>query len=236
MSFENVVPHPATGDRTIVVSLDDTSGGQVYLYAGDKQTSGNPVERAGLAGGKLYGLKVTGHAAEDAASGIPSGARFAAHDLGDVRNKSGATLQTESVAAGVTAFQRPEDGAWDPTDPRVFYFVTTASFTEKSRLWRLTFDDPANPAGGGTIEMLLDGTEGHRMLDNLTMNERGQVMIQEAPGNQPYLGRIWRYTPRRDRLTEVAHHDPSRFQPGGSALPDPGRGIVRHHRRSTAGG
>ena len=51
MSFENVVPNPATGDKTVVVSLDDSSPGQVYVYAGDKQTSGNPIEKAGLNNG-----------------------------------------------------------------------------------------------------------------------------------------------------------------------------------------
>jgi hypothetical protein len=33
-------------------------------------------------------------------------------------------LQTESTAAGLTEFLRPEDGAWDPFNPRDFYFLT----------------------------------------------------------------------------------------------------------------
>jgi hypothetical protein len=214
MSFENLVAHPATGERTVAVSLDDTAGGQVYVYAGDKQAAGNPVERAGLSGGRLFGIRVDGFASEDPASGIPSGTRFSGFDLGDVRNTSGAALEASSAANGVTAFQRPEDGAWDPTNPRVFYFVTTASFDGKSRLWRLTFDDPANPAAGGTIDQVLDGTEGQRMFDNLTVNGRGQVILQEDPGNQPHLARIWRYTPSLDTLTDVAHHDPARFTAG----------------------
>src|SRR5215218_9537538 len=116
LSFENVVANPATGHRTLTVGLDDATGGQVYMYAGDKQTAGNPVERAGLADGRLYGIKVEGFPAEVPASGIPSGTRFSGVDLGDVRNSTGAALQTASVAAGVTGFLRPEDGAWDPTD------------------------------------------------------------------------------------------------------------------------
>ena len=47
--------------------------------------SGNPAERAGLTGGKLYGT---------------------AADLGDARKKSGAQVQAASVAAGVTEWQR----------------------------------------------------------------------------------------------------------------------------------
>jgi hypothetical protein len=59
-SWENSVAYPNAGDKTIVVGLDDTSpGGEVYVYVGDKMNSGNPVERAGLQGGSLYGIRVT---------------------------------------------------------------------------------------------------------------------------------------------------------------------------------
>ena len=214
MNFENVVANPATGEKTVAVATDDVAGGQVYVYAGDKKSTGNPVEKAGLNDGTLYGIKVAGYAAEDAASGIPSGTRFTGYALGDVRNDTGESLQSDSVDGGVTGFQRPEDGAWDPTDPSVFYFVTTASFDGRSRLWRLRFDDPADPSAGGTIGMVLDGTEGQHMFDNLTVNGRGQVIIQEDPGNQAYIARIWRYDPTTDELTEVAHHDEDRFAPG----------------------
>jgi len=218
MSFENVVPNGGTGRRTVVAATDDSGGGQIYVYAGDKQSTGTPVQRAGLDHGRLLGIKVDGFAAENAATGIPSGTRFTGFDLGDVRSSSGAALDAASIAGGVTGFNRPEDASWDPSNPRVLYFVTTASFDTRSRLWRLTFDDPANPAAGGTIEMLLDGSEGQHMLDNLTVNDRGQVILQEDPGNQPHIAKLWRYTPSLDRLTEVAHHDDARFAPGGSAF------------------
>ncbi|HMB21855.1 MAG: hypothetical protein ACM33V_11060 [Chloroflexota bacterium] len=69
--------------------------------------------------------------------------------------------------------------------------VTTASFTGNSRLWRVHFSDPADPAAGGTIEMLLDITEGQKMMDNLAINHRGQIIIQEDSGNQVHLAKIW---------------------------------------------
>jgi hypothetical protein len=218
MSFESVVANPATRDRTVVVGLDDSGGGQVYVYAGAKRAAGNPVERAGLAQGTLYGIKVDGLSTETDASILPASTPFTAASLGDVRGSSGASLEASSNAAGVSRFQRPEDGAWDPTDPRVFYFVTTASFTGNSRLWRLTFNDPADPAAGGRVELLLDGTEGQHMLDNITVNDRGQVVAQEDPGGQDHLAKVWRYTPSTDTLTEVAHHDERRFAPGAPAF------------------
>src|SRR5439155_7183029 len=100
-----------------------------------------------------------GFSAEIAASGIPSGTPFSLFDFGNVENKTGASLDADSVTAQVTNFQRPEDAAWDPSNPNDFYFVTTASFTGFSRLWRLRFTDLNDLAAGGTIDMLLDGTE-----------------------------------------------------------------------------
>lgn len=217
IAFENSLANPATGDRTVVVSQDDQGGGlgQVYVYAGDKKSSGaTPVEQAGLTGGNLYGIKVTGYPAEVGATGIPSGTRFGVYSFGDASSTSGAQLETDSNANGVTQFRRPEDGAWDPGTPNVYYFVTTDQYPGKSRLWRLTFDDAKHPELGGTIDMLLDGTEGQQMFDNITVNDNGQIVLQEDIGNQPALGKVWLYDLTSDELTQLAEHDPALFTPG----------------------
>lgn len=217
-SFENVVAHPASGRRTVVVGLDDSVGGQVYVYVGEKARSGNPAEKAGLAAGVLYGVKVEGLTRETGAVRLAPDTRFTLHSFGDVSTWSGARLEAASRQAGVTAFQRPEDGAWDPRRPGDFYFVTTASFAGKSRLWRLRFDDVRRPELGGTVQMLLTGDEGPRMMDNLTVTARGEILIQEDPGSEPHLARIWRYEIATGALTPVAEHDPARFRPGGAAF------------------
>ena len=221
-SWENSVANPATGRSTVVVGTDDGTGGQLYVYVGTKQRAGNPAQRAGLTGGSLYGIKVPGYTIEDALTGIPSGTAFVGAPLGDVTAKTGIELETMSDTVGVTEFLRPEDSSWDPKHPNDLYFATTASFLTKSRLWRLRFADPANPAAGGTIDQLLEGTETggtserFHMLDNITVDRRGNVLLQEDPGNQTYVARIWQYEIASDTLTEVAHHDPDRFQVGGS--------------------
>ena len=217
-AFENVVPRPRSGDVTVVAAQDDTTPGQVYIYKGTKTGAGNPAERAGLANGTLYGVKVQGVADESRETTIAPGAPFSLASLGDVRNKSAAEVESASAAAGATRFLRPEDGAWDPTNPDAYYFVTTDRFnsatqTGRSRLWRLNFADGRRPELGGTIDMLLDGTEGQEMLDNITVNSRGQVLAQEDPGGQDHLARLWIYSPKADALTEIAHHDPDRFLP-----------------------
>jgi hypothetical protein len=220
-SWENSLANWGTGDRTVVVGSDDQGGGkgQLYVYAGDKKSTGaTPVEKAGLTGGTLYGIKVTGYPAEIQATGIPSGTRFGVYSFGDVSARSGAQLEAESNASGVTNFRRPEDGAWDPTNRNVFYFVTTDQYPGKSRVWRLTFDDAARPALGGTIDMLLDGTEGQQMLDNIGPNGRGQIVALEDIGEQVALGKVWLYDVASDTLTQVAEHDPALFTPGAPAF------------------
>jgi hypothetical protein len=217
-SFENLVANPSTGDKTVVATTDDTTPGQVYVYVGDKRSEGaTPVDRAGLSGGSLYGIKVDGFPSEPA-GGIPSGTHFSLANLGDVSGKTGSAIDTDSNTAGVTRFLRPEDAAWDTQDPNVLYFVTTNGFNSPSRLWRARFDDISNPAAGGTIDELLDGTEGQQMLDNLTVSRRGDLILQEDPGNNPYVARIWRYSPSTDKLVEVAHHDANLFTSGGNAF------------------
>jgi len=213
-AWENAVASPHSGDKTAVVGLDDGLDGQVYVYVGTKQTTGNVVEKAGLYGGSLYGIKVQGLAAESDATVLAADTRFELANLGNVSGILGSTLNGNSNSAGVTRFLRPEDGSFDPTNPRYFYFVTTNGFNKPSKLWRLTFDDPTNPAAGGTIETLLSGTEGQQMMDNITVNDRGQVLIQEDPGNQAVIAKLWLYSPTTDTLTEIAHHDPDRFAPG----------------------
>lgn len=215
LAWENSVANPDTGRKTVVVGTDDGTGGQVYVYVGTKIRSTDPITAAGLNNGVLYGIKVNGFTAEDVTNGIPSGTSFAGVLLGNVSTKTGAQLEADSNTNGVTSFLRPEDGCWDPKNPRDFYFVTTASFTGSSRLWRLHFKDPANPAAGGKIEMLLDGSEGPKMMDNITVS-RGRVLIQEDVGNNAHLGKVWSYDIKKGTVEMIAAHDPARFLAGGA--------------------
>jgi len=214
LSFENVVAHPNAGAKTLVAELDDSTPGQVYFYLGNKTNTGSAVEKAGLTNGTLYGVKVSGVATEDSATGIPSGTAFTLADLGNVENTTGAALESASVTAGVTRFLRPEDGAWDPVHTNDFYFVTTNAFSSPSRLWRLRFADINNLAAGGALDMLLGGSEGQHMFDNITIDRAGHVYLQEDVGNNAHLGKVWRYDIVSNTLTVVAQHDPLRFLSG----------------------
>jgi hypothetical protein len=107
LSWENCVANPDTGVKTVVVGTDDGTGGQVYVYVGTKQKTGNPAEKAGLANGTLFGIKISGFAAENALTGIPDGTPFTAHAFGDVSTWTGATLEAQSQANSSRASSGP---------------------------------------------------------------------------------------------------------------------------------
>jgi hypothetical protein len=209
MNWENALANPGTGDKTVVMAMDDQNPlGQVYVYIGEKRRTGTPVERAGLVGGKLYGIAVEGFGVEPA-TGIPSGTPFRLIEITDQQTKTGTAIDAESVASPITEFRRPEDGSWNPKRDRNFYWVTTDRPNASggmSRLWRLNFRNFKRLEGGeigGTIDMLLDGTEGQEMLDNMTADEHGRVLINEDPGNNPLASRIWSYDIESDSLTQL---------------------------------
>lgn len=210
-SWENGVANPATGDKTVVAGMDDATPGQVYFYSGTKQSSGTEIEKAGLTNGKLYGPVVQGMALEVNASIPDAETPFSMVNLGAVKNATGAALQASSVASGVTSFLRPEDGAWDPANPADFYFVTTNAFNAPSRLWKMHFSELNDIAKGGTITAVLSGTEGQQMMDNVGFDNSGHLIIQEDPGNQTHLAKMWQYNLATDELKQILRHDSAYF-------------------------
>jgi hypothetical protein len=98
--------------------------------------------------------------------------------------------------------------------------VTTASLTQNCRLWHLQFDDVERPEIGGTIEMLLKGTEGHGMLDNVTIDRLGRIVMDEDPGNNARVSKVWAYQISTGEFVEVAHHNPKFFDPAQIGTPD----------------
>ena len=154
--WENLLANPFAQDKTVVIGNNDggTSGtvmnNALAVYVGTKTSSGSEADKAGLTNGVLKFVSVAGNTAEitnttTRATGITSGTRFSLS------------------SSASTTFSRPEDGAWDPNDPRKYYFVTTDRLDQASdglgaqigqtRLWRLTFDDITNPDAGGTIDL-----------------------------------------------------------------------------------
>ncbi len=242
---ENSVACPKAQDKTIVMAQNDNGlsaggagQGQVFCYVGTKQTTGSgplDIDDAGLTNGLLYGIVVTGFPLEDRASpfgGLVKGGSkpftLGLLGTGDVSALDGAGLQTAATTANATKFLRPEDGAWDPSHPADYYFVTTdridnlknggdgsgGTNTGRSRLWRLRFTNIGAPETGGTLTMLVDGSEdpGVQMMDNITVDgPNARIVINEDPGNFVGAAKVWVYSLADGSLKAVAKHDPARF-------------------------
>jgi hypothetical protein len=183
------------------------------------------VERAGLTGGRLFGVRIEGVARESDTTTVPDeGAAFSLVEIpGAAEMTTVAALQAASLARGVSQLARPEDSAWDPTHPGRLYMATTGSQVTTSRLWRLDFRDPADVTAGGSAHVevsspTFDAADpvGPRSMDNLTVNSRGQVLVQEDRGPQPALSGIYQYDAATGGLRRIAEHDPARFSAGGS--------------------
>lgn len=246
-SWENSVANPFSQRQTIVMGTDDATPGNIYFYVGEKQDTGNAIERAGLTNGGIYGIVVNGGAntvtgsgqrIEDranvlgnATTGRVETAGFSLVAMPDQRNATGASLQALSDQTQQLNFLRPEDAAWNPSNPAQAIFCTTDSFTGNSRLWAMNFSDITNPTAGGQITMLADGGNGAsigggyssatgqtsvRMMDNLAVSRFNQVLIQEDVGNNAHLGRIWLYDMAADSMLEIGISDASRFTTGGA--------------------
>lgn len=224
-SWENSLACPFPQDKTIVIGDDDSTPGLVFVYVGTKQSTGNDVEKAGLFGGKLFGVKVDGMATEPntAFSKAQRTVPFSLIEYTSPTLKTGSELKTIATGAGITFFNRPEDGAWNPSDLSEFFFVTTNGFGAATpcRLWRLKFKDITNPEAGGTLELMWDGSfDGDgtaRMFDNMTINRTGQILINEDPGNQTYVARIHSFDIAKRTLKSIAIHNPTFFQTGSGS-------------------
>ena len=226
-SYENGVVATTGSDTTFVVGTTDATPGFLNSYIGTKTNTGNQWDKAGLTNGKRYSMKALkpggGSFATDfemrqaVAVGTPVRFEWTEIDW----NKSGTAQQAEAVAEGALGLVRIEDGAFDPNNPRDFYFVTTERPTQADQtktdqyggLWRMRYDDITHPAAGGTLSLLLGGNEAVRMSkpDNLDIDTNGNILIQEDPGGVPYLAGIYAYRISDGQLKRIATFDPAVF-------------------------
>jgi Ca2+-binding RTX toxin-like protein/phosphodiesterase/alkaline phosphatase D-like protein len=211
--WENLLANPLSQDKTIVIGNNDGGSGllanALAVYVGTKTTTGSEVDKAGLTNGVTKFVNVTGNPKE-----IVAGSTTEATNI-----TSGTAFTLSSTAS--TTFARPEDGAWNPNDPSQYFFVTTDRIDQvndgvgtqvgRSRLWRLNFTDITNPDAGGTVDLLLDGTEGQTMFDNMTVDKYGHILLQEDTGNAIHNAKVWQYDLATDSLKLLAKHDPTKF-------------------------
>ncbi len=233
LSWENTLVAHTDDDSTLSVGQEDGADGQLWIYTGQKQSTGNAFDRAGLTNGDnhvvdLVDETVPGDVEFRAKYGKNTPARF---DLAEIDwDQSGARQQAEAKVDGLS-LNRIEDGAWDPRRPNDFYFVTTEggkgadvptgqTGRDGGGLWRLRFDDVDAPALGGTLTLLLDGSEAPFLNkpDNVDIDHHGNLLIQEDPGNNNHVARIVAYDLKTGDRGVVATFDPALFAAGVPGL------------------
>ncbi len=229
-SWENTQVADATSNTTVVMGNEDSSAGQLRVYVGRKRPDGSVVDRAGLTDGRLFVVDAVNEAvATDAGfrstygKGSPAPVVFGAGEEIDW-TKSGAAQNAEAAAKGL-AFNRIEDGHFDPNNKNNYYFFTTEGGStapnpaepgvprDGGGLWRLHFADVEHPERGGTLTLLLDGSEAPYLNkpDNMTIDDESNLLIQEDPGGNDHVARILAYNIETGARGVVARFDPGLF-------------------------
>ncbi|MFZ4495980.1 MAG: alkaline phosphatase PhoX [Candidatus Nanopelagicales bacterium] len=235
-AWENLIVAPNTGMSTVVMANEDGSAtdSQLWMYTGTKTTEGHWTDKAGLTNGALYVMSVDGIATDNifrntVGKNVAVNVNFKPIDY----TLNGKAQNVAAKASG-TVMARVEDGAFDPNRPNDYYFVTTESNKDPKAtapnpatpavsrdggaLWRLRYNDVKTPLAGATLTMLLDGSEAPYMSkpDNLTVDLSGNVLIQEDPGSNDQVARIFAYRIADGKVATVAKFVDKYFKVGGT--------------------
>jgi hypothetical protein len=237
MAFENIIPSIKPGANTVAMANEDgaATDSQLYVYVGKKQSTGSAIDKAGLTNGDLHVMNIPTIKSDNLfRTTVGKNKKMPVEFVKVDWNTTSSAFAKESREKGTT-MARVEDGHWDPSNPNVFYFLTTESNKDPiatapnpatptvtrdgGGLWRLTFKDAQNPAAGAELEMLLNGGESLYLAkpDNLTVTENGKyLLLQEDPGNNAALARIIAYRVSDGKIAVVAQFDANKFMKGGS--------------------
>ena len=227
--WENTLAQPKRGARTVLIGMEDgpaTPDNQLYMYVGmkERKASSTPMRRNGLDNGNLYAFVSD-------TPGINTEPQFTTGSIEghwvqipDAESLTDVQLEVASDAIGAFGFIRTEDGAFDPKNPDVYYFVTTGSGpgNELGRLYKMTLDS-SDPTGHTTVELLynadalaLAGIDTAISPDNVGLNDR-YLMINEDGTAQSRArmeavgreGSIWRFDVRNgNTATRIAELNP----------------------------
>ncbi len=228
---ENAVPlgKDAYSDKTVVIIGDDKSDnttpkGQLAMYVGN---------RGDLAGGNLYGLKVTSAGINfemDMAEGTSYNVEFV-----EYTERTYNELETESAALGIMGFSRVEDIDYrkgSAFNNREFYFAVTGRKSSGlvgkgstyGRIYKVVLN--ANNPLLGTITCVLDGdnltgvAKQFHSPDNVCVTEN-YVYIQEDPNGYPdtadkmHNAQLYQYNIQTGALKVVLECDQTSAQAAG---------------------
>lgn len=227
----------ATGSvKTSIIGTEDGPNGasELWLYEGNKTNKGTWYDKAGFTNGKSYVLNVAG-ATDDTEfrAAFGKGKAVDATFATSYWNYGGALQNTWAQSTGF-GFSAVEDGAFDPNNPNDYYFVQKSSAGKATTLnpddktvvkrdggsmWKISFKDIKNPSKGATLELVLDGMEAPylNMPDNIDIDDLGNILIQEDPGNNAQLSRVIAYNIKTKKMATIARFKAEYFSPTAPA-------------------
>jgi secreted PhoX family phosphatase len=235
-AWETFVNAPTTSDATVVMGNEDGSAtdSQLFMYVGSKTKTGEWYEKAGLTNGKLY-VMASDVLNDNAFRAKYTKGQTAPASFKEIDYQLNGKLQNDKARELGMTLARVEDGHFDPNKPNDYYFVTTESNKDPKAtapnpatpttsrdggaLWRLRFNDVNDPLKGGTLTMLLDGSEEPLLSkpDNIVVDNLGNVLIQEDPGNNALVARVVSYRISDGKLAVVAKFKDSYFNSANTA-------------------
>lgn len=231
---ENVISasqyRATNSDKTVLFSTEDFANGELYMFVG-QQIAQDPN---GFKEGQLYVLKVDGYDNETLPEGVRTKASWTPVPKDVALDTTGKVLSDWVDASGrSTNFRRLEDIAEDPNNPGTFYFVTTGTNDKAGggkattaaeaenpygRMYRFSLN-PTDPTGviSNFETVLIGGADTGVSYDNIVVDSKGQIMIQEdetAFGGDVMRARareagMWLYNIATDKVTFVAELDES---------------------------
>ena len=229
-SWENTQTAHNDTDTTVVMGNEDSDPGQLRVYVGSKRHSGGAMHKAGLTNGQLFVVDAVNESVTTDAEfratygkGVAAPVAFGSGERIDW-TKSGAEQNAEAAAKGLS-LNRIEDGHFDPNHKNNYYFTTTEGGStapdpaepgnerDGGGLWRLHFNDVERPERGGTLTLLLDGSEAPYLNkpDNIVIDDEQNLLIQEDPGGNDHLARIVAYNIDTGERGVLARFDPALF-------------------------
>jgi hypothetical protein len=203
-------------DSPFILSLGgaaETPGGRVFLFApepGPQGTGFSLGER-----GSLLALEMEGGAGEETLR--TRGRRIPVRWV-PLSQPPDSPAKTGGPSG--TAFSCPRAALPDPRNPGKVYLLTGGDerrgptgrpVNHNGRLYLLALDSPQNPRAGGTLEVVLSGTEGPAGPSCLAALPDGSLLLGEAPAF-PLPGReasLWRLDPRSGDLTRLLEVSPA---------------------------
>jgi len=225
----------ATGSvKTAIIGTEDgpDNKSQVRLYVGNKTSTGTWYDKAGLNNGKNYVLAVDGVRNDTVFRTKYTKGQSASVTFSEVDWKQGGTGQNIDASDAGFGFSAVEDGAFDPNNPNDFYFVQKSSAKDPAAsaldpgnklvtlrdggaMWKLSFTDVKDPLKGATLTMVLDGSEAPylNMPDNITVDKHGNILIQEDPGKNAQVSRVFAYNITTKKIAVVAKFKDVYFSP-----------------------